>query len=70
MMGTLDIIRDLNSYFKSEFEIKNLGKAPPNTELVVYHSTSLHMSKVVRQFNKDMNPDSTPMISRGSNVSK
>ena len=64
-MGTIDVIRDLKSYLKSEFEMKNLGKARPNTDLVVHYSTSLHMSKVVRQFNKDMHPDSTPMISRG-----
>ncbi|RZC67151.1 hypothetical protein C5167_010826 [Papaver somniferum] len=70
MMGTLDVIRDLKSYLKSEFEMKNLWKARPNTELSVYYSTSLHMYKVVRKFNKDMHPDSIPMVSRGSNASK
>ncbi|XP_026420306.1 uncharacterized protein LOC113316309 [Papaver somniferum] len=75
-LSTLDEIREIASYLKSEFEMKDLGKTRfclglelENRPCGILIDQSAYVHKIFRQFNMDkVHPASTPMIGRSLDV--
>ncbi|KAJ9561780.1 hypothetical protein OSB04_006940 [Centaurea solstitialis] len=78
IIGTLDEIRDIASYLKSEFEMKNLGKTRYCLGIKLEHRAceilihqSAYIKKLLRQFNMDkVHPASIPMSGRSLDIKK
>ena len=69
LISTLEVLRDIAKYLKSEFEMKDLGKTRflglvlehRDSGILIHNSACVHM--MLMRFNMDkVHPISTPMI--------